>query len=54
MRDVYTVLAAMVVYDRITISNVTQVQAENKNVTNSRIGVNTFCEMKFSVDSVLS
>ena len=29
MRDVYTVLATMVAHDRISISNVTQVQAEN-------------------------
>ena len=48
------VLAAMVVHDRITMSTVTQVQAENKNVTNSRIVVNTFREMTSSVDSVLS
>ena len=29
MRDVYTVLATMVAHDRISMSNVTQVQAEN-------------------------
>ena len=54
MRDMYTVLATLVAHDRISRPTVTQVQAENKKVTNSRIGVNTCREMKSNVNPVSS
>ena len=54
MRNVYTVMATMVAHVRISLSNVTQVKANNKKVTKSRIGVNTCRVMKSSVNSVFS
>ena len=54
MRDVYTVLATMVAHDRISMSNVTQVQAEKIKSHQFTNSVNTCREMKSSINSVSS